>query len=175
MQVFLPEPNFVKSISCLDKKRCWKQLIECDQILQILANLKNPLCVCGHKKSDHDTTDGGCFYDYNCDCKQFTAKAIAWANHPAVKQWIGHDSWLREYRNVCWQYCIDVWGIKTKKRYSESENFDDINDPKPWWLGIQKYHDSHKSKLLQKNPEWYGQFNWEVALDLPYWWPTNER
>lgn len=36
MQVFLPYADFAASIECLDKKRCWKQLVEVDTIIEIL-------------------------------------------------------------------------------------------------------------------------------------------
>ena len=38
MQTFLPYPSFDESITCLDKRRCWKQVIECDQILSVLLH-----------------------------------------------------------------------------------------------------------------------------------------
>jgi len=36
MQTFLPYPNFRKSALALDKKRCWKQVVEAHQIIDIL-------------------------------------------------------------------------------------------------------------------------------------------
>lgn len=36
MQVFLPYADYADSVHCLDKKRCWKQLVEVDQIIEIL-------------------------------------------------------------------------------------------------------------------------------------------
>jgi hypothetical protein len=33
-------------------------------------------------------------------------------------------------------------------------------------------HDSHRSNLLRKDPQWYGQFGWTVPDDLPYVWPV---
>lgn len=36
MQTFLPFPNFAQSANILDKKRCWKQVVETAQIISIL-------------------------------------------------------------------------------------------------------------------------------------------
>lgn len=37
MQTFLPFPDFYKSAQSIDKKRCWKQVVEAAQILDILS------------------------------------------------------------------------------------------------------------------------------------------
>ena len=47
MQTFLPFPNFKKSAEALDKKRCWKQVIEAKQIISVLTN-PNPLSKAWH-------------------------------------------------------------------------------------------------------------------------------
>jgi hypothetical protein len=45
----------------------------------------------------------------------------------------------------------------------------------PPWLGDEAFHASHRSNLLRKNPEWYGQFGWTEPDDLPYVWPVGKR
>lgn len=45
----------------------------------------------------------------------------------------------------------------------------------PSWFGKQEFHDSHKSNLLRKDPKHYGQFNWNVKSNLPYYWPTKQQ
>jgi hypothetical protein len=50
-----------------------------------------------------------------------------------------------------------------------------LNFAKPHWLGDKDFHDSHRSNLLRKDPDWYSQFHWEVANDLPYVWPIFEK
>ena len=44
----------------------------------------------------------------------------------------------------------------------------------PPWLGDSRFHDSHKSNLFRKDPEYYSVFGEEVPHDLPYFWPTKE-
>lgn len=41
----------------------------------------------------------------------------------------------------------------------------------PPWLGDSDFHASHRSNLLRKDPEYYGEFNWTESPDLEYVWP----
>jgi hypothetical protein len=40
----------------------------------------------------------------------------------------------------------------------------------PIWFGDKKFHDSHKSNLLRKNPIHYSKYKWNVPDNLPYVW-----
>lgn len=98
-----------------------------------------------------------------------------WANHPAVKMWRGHEEVLLDYQsavisewvrrgykdNVCWDKSVKAC---SEIQVSSSE--------KPVWLGSEIIHASHRSNLLRKNPEWYGQFGWQEPNDLEYFWPV---
>lgn len=44
----------------------------------------------------------------------------------------------------------------------------------PKWLGMERFHASHRSNLLRKMPEWYKYFGWEEPDNLPYFWPNPE-
>jgi hypothetical protein len=52
--------------------------------------------------------------------------------------------------------------------YSRYKNLQETYPP---WLGDERLHASHRSNLLRKDPEHYGQFEWTEPDDLPYWWP----
>jgi len=43
----------------------------------------------------------------------------------------------------------------------------------PAWLGSYALHESHRSNLIRKFPEYYNQY-WDTDDDLPYVWPTEE-
>lgn len=46
-------------------------------------------------------------------------------------------------------------------------------DPEyPFWFGDPAFHAAHRSNLLRKNPQWYGQFGWTEPNDLEYMWPV---
>lgn len=85
MQTFLPYPDFIQSAKVLDKKRCWKQVVEAKQIINILSHLSE----CPKDK-------------------------VPWQNHPAVKMWEGHISVLKCYFDQFLWECIHIHGINTK-------------------------------------------------------------
>lgn len=73
MQVFMPYPDFKRSIQCLDYRRLGKQRVEAKQIINILDGVAKP----------------------NKNGK------IAWVNHPAVKMWDGYSKALKQYHDIC--------------------------------------------------------------------------
>ncbi|NBR35827.1 MAG: cytoplasmic protein [Chitinophagales bacterium] len=100
-----------------------------------------------------------------------TGTSSGWQNHPATKMWRGHEAGLSAYG-------IAVCTVWKKRGYKDtclhkiqSLVSPDKNDL-PSWFGDDKFHDSHKSNLLRKNPIHYSQFNWGVADDLEYYWPA---
>lgn len=99
-------------------------------------------------------------------------KNYGWQNHPAVKMWKGYENSLVEYGiAIC-----DEWikrGFKDTCR-DKIRNFYPWHQPapKPSFIGRQKFHRSHKSNLLRKNPEHYSKFNWNVPNNLEYIWPN---
>lgn len=150
MQTFLPSKSFRKSAKLLDYRRLGKQRVEAMQILNILLSNKQ----------------------------------VAWRNHPAVLQWKGYEGSLFAY--LC--AMSNEWSARGYKNEKIAEYINSMIDPssinfnllgetynKPSWLGSKKYHDSHKSKLLQKNPTFYSQFNWKVPQDLEYFWPVTKN
>lgn len=92
-----------------------------------------------------------------------------WQNHPAVKMWRGYEGALKAYMNIC---------IKEWLRRGYKNNMELARVPKsvkyPPWFGNEKFHASHRSNLLRKDPEWYGQFGWLESPDLPYVWGADE-
>lgn len=92
-----------------------------------------------------------------------------WANHPAVRMWRGHEGALKLYGDCM----IDEW---VRRGYRNTMprlwNYVDNAGPYPPWFGDLVFHASHRSNLLRKDPDWYGQFGWTEGPDLPYVWPT---
>lgn len=99
-----------------------------------------------------------------------------WKNHPAVKMWRPYPLALAEYGRIC----CDEW-MSRNKRDNLKFQFDIFTVVaqnrghkyyEPLFMGNLEFHNSHRSNLLRKYPEWYSQFNWSVSDDLPYVWPT---
>lgn len=135
MQTFLPYANYYRSASILDKKRCWKQVIEAYQILNALDK-----------------------------------PGAAWYNHPATRMWRGYRSALEFYYNTFYHECINHHKIKTVKMRPIEPTKAYV---KPPWSDYEPLYESHRSNLLRKNPEFYGQYNWKEPIDLPYLWPVD--
>jgi hypothetical protein len=97
-----------------------------------------------------------------------------WNNHPATKMWKGHEGALAEYGWAIHEECCER---SVADNTGAGANFylfmDDFgNTDPPDWLSNEEFHASHRSNLLRKDPEWYGQFGWEEPDDLEYVWPV---
>jgi hypothetical protein len=97
-----------------------------------------------------------------------TIQKNRWFNHPAVQMWAGYENALKEYYNIS----ILTW---IERGYRNTMQNFQINGPVlyPSWFGYEEFHASHRSNLLRKKSEWYGQFGWTERNDLPYYWPTH--
>lgn len=180
MQTFLPYHSFIECAKVLDKKRCWCQVKEAKQIINVLEQLK---------KEEPNNFIGD----------SLKRKRIAWSNHPAVKMWIGYDDLLKHYYNVFLEYCINEHKINTKLFYIECkysnaeyndkdgaylvngfEVYGDIfklsDKETPFWLGNEDFHRSHRSKLIEKNEDFYLPLfpNDKGFNNSLYLWPNNE-
>lgn len=129
MQTFLPFPSFIESAQVLDKRRCWKQVIEAAQIISVLEKLEKQLNI-----------------------------TIGWVNHPAVRMWEGYTWLLKEYFNSFLDIAKTKHGINTQYQpFSSmdilgSKGYLDI----PFWLGNEDFHRAMRSRLIEKKPEFYG-------------------
>ena len=96
-----------------------------------------------------------------------------WRNHPASVMWRGHEGKLAAYTvAMCDEWVKRGFQDNTKEQVLELvKRFKLSPVSKPWWLGAEKFHESHQSNLKRKLPEHYA---FDVAEDLPYQWPTPE-
>lgn len=88
-----------------------------------------------------------------------------WKYHPAVKMWAGYEQSLQAYFNII----CEEWIARGYK--NNMPLFTIVKYEKPKWL-TQQFCEAHQSNLLRKNHEWYKQFDWHVAANLPYIWPV---
>lgn len=145
LQTFLPYSDFKKSAECLDKKRCWKQVVEAKQLLEVLKLSRE-----GHTLSS-------------------AQKRIR--NHPACRMWVGYENALECYHNCFFDISIDKWKIKPVKSFRLEEK---ISCKIPNWLGYEKLHANHRARLLDKNFEFYSQYNWIEKPILENYWPIDK-
>ena len=93
-----------------------------------------------------------------------------WRNHPAVLMWRGYADALAFYHNVI----IDEWVLRGFRNNMEYLPIPDGEIIFPDWFGDERFHSSHRSNLLRKNSDWYGQFGWGESSDLEYFWPVRK-
>jgi hypothetical protein len=145
MQTFVPlTGDFSETAAVLDRQRLNKQALEGWQILMTLLEL---------------------------DPQGNVRIPKGWVNHPAVKMWRGHEVALYNYI----QAMVDEWksrgynstiGDKAKATLIRAYELGIIKSSTgvpSWMLDSDLFRDiasSHRVALLNKNYEWYSQFNW---------------
>jgi len=96
-----------------------------------------------------------------------------WVNHPATKMWRGHELALIEYGlAVCEEWVSRGYKDTCADRirgYREVFSRDTAKMPS-WWRGA--IHMSHRSNLVRKRPDIYGELWRDVDPDAPYVWPV---
>ena len=96
-----------------------------------------------------------------------------WKNHPATRMWAGYERALLEYGIVV----CEAWRARGYKDSCLNWFKEKLNECKsdlvlPPWVGNKNFHAAHRSNLLRKDAEFYGQYNWSEPNDLPYIWPV---
>ncbi len=101
-----------------------------------------------------------------------------WNNHPAVRMWRGYDAALVKYALTS---CA-VWQLRGYndnmadrfKAYSAEHSINWREAELPPWIGHEPFHQSHRSNLLSKFPNYYREY-WPSEPDnLPYLWPVSK-
>lgn len=99
-----------------------------------------------------------------------------WSKHPAAKMWRGHEGSLTEYGiAICREWRRRGFNDSTLAHFkSEGKKLPRKSFTPPWWVGKKRLHSSHRSNLLRKDAEWYGQWGWKEDATLPYYWPKEK-
>ncbi len=145
MQTFLPYPSFADSARVLDQARLGKQRVETLQILRALL-----------------------------------VPTYGWQRHPAVLMWRGHVPALAAYGLAM----TEAWrqGGRADTVFDQVAEFapDVVGRPQealaadgllPAWLGDAALHQSHRSKLIAKDPDHYRPLFPGTPEGLEYVWP----
>lgn len=104
-------------------------------------------------------------------------KGKAWANHPAVLQWKNNIPALALYGIICCETWIDlgykdtcldkILNIMRKSNLKAAIVIPDF-------MGNDKFHVSHRSNLLRKDPEFHSRYGWTESDNLEYFWPSKD-
>lgn len=104
-----------------------------------------------------------------------TGVTKGWQRTPMVLMWKGYPGALAQYGAICcriwrlrgFQDSLLPWFEEMMERYPDNR--------KPWWWGDERVHLSHRSMLLQKDPDWYGPLYPDTPINLPYFWPVTKE
>ena len=97
-----------------------------------------------------------------------------WKNHPAVKMWEGYEKTLMWYVDEMIEEWVRRGYNNTMKRYREYYEYG-WDCERPFWLGDERVHSSHRANLINKKPEHYNQFGWAEEPIQGYWWPLRKN
>lgn len=109
-------------------------------------------------------------------------KTKGWANHPAVRTWRGYEPVLCIYgMEMCGEWISRGYRDTLHERFCRTlRSLEERSLDFPPWRGDPSFHASHRSVLLAKDPEWYGQLGWTEAPaervdgSWPYVWPVDK-
>lgn len=98
-----------------------------------------------------------------------------WVNHPATLMWRRYEHSLLDYQfAICHEWLQrgykDTCFAKTKDMYQRNLRWTEELG-KPYWIGSERFHMSHQSNLLRKDPYHYTQFFPGIPIDMDYVWP----
>lgn len=102
--------------------------------------------------------------------KALNGETKGWVNHPCTLMWKGYENALIEYGLVICQECIRR-GFKDTCSNKITQYTKSGGIVMPWWLGIDKVHQSHRSNLYRKDSVYYETFDEPFEKGLPYCWP----
>lgn len=91
-----------------------------------------------------------------------------WVNHPATVMWRGHEQALIHYgRTMCDEWLARGFNDTLRDRFDAE--LTTLYYDKPWWLGYEPLHISHRSNLYRKDANYYSIFG-DEPRDLAYVW-----
>ena len=163
MQTFLPLPDFFASAAVLDRQRLGKQRVEAMQLLRLVSTPKELL----HGWKNHPARNMWCGFP----------EALGFYGMVIIRRWLSAG-----YKDSCREKIIlllDEQGCSSSEvnlgqKYEAALQKEDATFLPPWF-GNEDFHRSHRSNLLRKDPQWYGQFGWTEPPDLPYIWPDGGK
>jgi len=100
--------------------------------------------------------------------KALTGQSTGWVNHPATNMWRGYENELCQYgATMSLEWLKRGYKDTVLQHFLEYQN--QYEPIRPWWLGYEPLHTSHKSNLYRKDAEFYKDFA-HIGGDLPYVW-----
>jgi hypothetical protein len=147
MITFVPEPSFSLTAQILDWQRLGKQRSEAKVILESNLRGEGPL---------YKTLMAKMWRGYNIALAIYTIEICSEWKKRGFQDNISHS-------------IIDL----IPDSIEPSQLWLKQNKPEllPAWIGDPRVHDSHKGRLLAKNPIYYARYNWSILPAEKYFYP----
>lgn len=128
MQTFLPYASFQRSAAVLDKKRCWKQVVEAKQIINVLEG--------------------------NSTAWENHPAVKMWEGHiPELMVYFNvFLNTCKEVHGIKTKYYNYTLSDFKGRRVLEDGGF---YMEKPWWLGNEDFHRAMRARLIEKDEAFY--------------------
>jgi hypothetical protein len=85
------------------------------------------------------------------------------------------DEWIaRGYQDTCRDFICDFFPLEDPRNLKLSPAELKRRGQLPWWFGWSVFHESHRSNLIRKEPQYYGKMILTSREGLPYLWPGEE-
>lgn len=166
MQTFLPYPNVAASATVLDWRRLGKQRLEAVQLIRTnnLVRTQARLSPRGNISAKDWMAAVSLINERR---KGEGLKPLGWANHACMLMWRNHMRGLMIYFDTMRREWIRRGYVNNYGCYGLPYDASEF----PNFIGDERFHASHRSQLLVKDPVHYGQFGWNDQPGLPYIWP----
>jgi hypothetical protein len=130
MQTFLPNPTFYYSARNLDNVRLNKQIVECQQIINVLLD--------GGSWRNHPAVR---MWENNVEALALYAEACMtiWLKRKRV--WHRLNDWAGQHRS---------WDAIVERMRVVNTDWQRVQPELPAWLGDERLHSSHRGRLLLK-------------------------
>ncbi len=176
MQTFLPYADYYRSANVLDTQRLRKQIIEGIQIFHALAlpgeyGWQHHPAVTMWRGAHYSLLNyiSTCHYHYvvvrHHHSHFFDTNRLA-----ALYDWV-QVSYENGPENA--EDAIPTWGVLNM--LCRVSGYYDALVLSPEWLGNTDFHQSHRSNLIRKRPDYYRAIWPDVPDNLPYVWPPHGR
>ncbi len=159
MMTFLPYSDFKKCAEVLDKRRCWKQVVEASQIID---------CLEGKKVGWKNHPAVKMWVGYENLLKHYYNVFLY---HSLKVHKINTQMWYKD--------CPYSYGVRSQDfgDYFTINDFSSWERSKPFWMGQEPFHRAMRARLIEKDPEFYGPKFLDKDKgynDSKYWWPVME-
>jgi len=176
VNTFFVADNVYISASCLDNKRLNKQVVEA---LQIYNNIRNLKLLSTHYNIPFPLNSYSLYAwirniisRYKTDINSNPEIKLGFMYHPVILMWFHYEPALLHYTYVHRQECLKR-GINNTITLNWNIHLELSSYPK--WSRDPEFLIRHRSKLIEKNAQFYTPIFPNIPPQLIYFWPYTPK